>query len=251
MDHRIKEAFGQIRAESALKNKTRDYIFHRTKGYRRAGSVNYKRLAAVFACAVILLVGGYRLYFTPTVGISIDINPSVELDLNRFDRVISVKSYNEDGRELLASVDIKFMDYSEAVSQIVENENVVSLLANGGILTITVIGKDGAQSEEILSKMQSYVSGKSNTYCYHARPEEAESAHKAGLSCGKYRAYLELQALDPGVTVEEIRDMTMREIRDRINELSDDGQSEAEPSGNGHGHCRRSRADDGPDAASE
>ena len=40
------------------------------------------------------------------------------------------------------------------------------------------------------------------------------------MSVGKYRAFLELQALDPSVTAEEVQSMSMREIRDRIAALS-------------------------------
>ena len=75
--------------------------------------------------------------------------------------------------------------------------------------------------------MQSCTSGKSNTYCYAARTEEVQAAHETGLSYGKYRAYLELQELDT-VTVEQIQTMTMREIRERIWELSGDGDSETQ-----------------------
>ena len=46
---------------------------------------------------------------------------------------------------------------------------------------------------------------------------------------------MELQELDPTVTVEQIQTMTMREIRERIWELSGDSDSETQPSGNGHG----------------
>ena len=103
------------------------------------------------------------------------------------------------------------------------------------IMTIAVIGEDSTQSEEVLATVQSCTSGKSNTYCYAARTEEVQAAHETGLSYGKYRAYLELQELDPTVTVEQIQTMTMREIRERIWELSGDGDSETQPSGNGHG----------------
>ena len=49
---------------------------------------------------------------------------------------------------------------------------------------------------------------------------EAALAHEMGLSCGKYRAYQELLALDPDVEPEEVRNMSMKEIRQRIAELS-------------------------------
>ena len=75
MDERIKEAFEQVRAESGLKDKTKAYVSRKTGSYRRAGTAKYKVLASAFACVALLLFGGYWLYFTPTVEISIDVNP--------------------------------------------------------------------------------------------------------------------------------------------------------------------------------
>ncbi len=235
MDERIKEAFEQVQAESGLKDRTKAYVSRKTGGYRRKGTAKYKVLASAFACVALLLFGGYWLYFTPTVEISIDVNPSIELGVNRFNRIVSLESYNEDGQVLLDSLDVKYMDYSDAVTQIIESEDITSLLSNGEIMTIAVIGEDSTQSEEVLATVQSCTSGKSNTYCYAARTEEVQAAHETGLSYGKYRAYLELQELDPTVTVEQIQTMTMREIRERIWELSGDSDSETQPSGNGHG----------------
>ena len=60
-----------------------------------------------------------------------------------------------------------------------------------------------------------------------------EQAHEAGLSYGKYKAYLELQALDPTITVVEIQNMTMREIRDLLNAISDNGNAGANHPGHG------------------
>lgn len=236
MNDKIKEAFDQVQAEDALKDKTKAYIFQKTHGYHRARTVNYKPLVAALACIVLLVIGGQWLYFTPTVAISIDINPSVELGVNRFNRIISLEGYNDDGEELVDSLDVKFMDYTEAVNQIIESEDIASLLSNDEVLTIAVVGSDNAQSEEVLSNIQACTSEKNNIYCYYARSEEVEAAHEAGLSYGKYRAYLELQKLDPAVTVDDIKNMTMREIRDRIDELSngEEGQTDSAQKGKGN-----------------
>ena len=72
--------------------------------------------------------------------------------------------------------------------------------------------------------------------------EVAAAAHAVGLSCGKYRAYLELHELDPSVTPADIQGMTMREIRDRIAALSgssDEVQTQGTgvSAGNGHHGC--------------
>lgn len=233
MNDKIKEAFEQVRTERILKEKTVEYIFQKTHGYKRSKVVKYKYLVSAFACIVLLLIGGRWLYFTPMVEISMDINPSIELSVNRFNRIISFESYNDDGKELINSLDIRNMNYTEAVKQIMQNKDVVSLLSDNEIMTITVIGTDSTQSEEILSNIETFASEGRNTDCYYARSEEVEMAHEVGLSYGKYRAYLELQKLDPAITVDDFKDMTMREIRDKINELSNDVESTTNLSGCG------------------
>mgnify|MGYP006964182038 CR=1 FL=1 len=60
--------------------------------------MNYKRVLSVAACLLLLFLGGRQFYFIPTVKISIDINPSMELGVNRFDRIVSVEGYNDDGK---------------------------------------------------------------------------------------------------------------------------------------------------------
>lgn len=237
MNDKIRQAFDQVQAENELKDKTKDFIFQKTKGYKQAKTANFKYLASAFACVAFLLIGGYWLYFTPTVQISIDINPSVELGVNRFNRIISFESYNDDGDKLTDSLDIKFMDYSEAVNKIIDSEEILTLLENDEVMTIAVVGTDNLQSEEVLSNMQSCTDGRKNTYCYYTHSKEVKKAHESGLSYGKYKAFLELQKLDPTITVEEIQSMTMREIRERISQLSgnvdDNGENDRKNTGTG------------------
>lgn len=79
--------------------------------------------------------------------------------------------------------------------------------------------------------------------------KRALAAHEAGLSCGKYRAFLELQLLDPDITPEAVQGMTMREIRELIESLRTDGEDGNSPyndwggghHGQGDGHGNRWR----------
>ena len=185
---------------------------------------------------LLALLGGRWLYFTPTAAISIDINPSLELSVNRFDRVIGVTGFNEDGQALSNALDVNYKHYAQAVEQILCHDSVTALLSAGEVMSITVAGPDG-QSAKLLSGVETCAAGQGNIDCYSAKPEEADAAHKAGLSCGKYRAFLELQLLDPDITPGDVQGMTMREIRDRIDRLSSNGGSDAPQSGGwGSGH---------------
>ena len=133
-----------------------------------------------------------------------------------------------DGQELAASLDIKYLDCAEAVNRILTNENVSELLSNDEVMTICVVGSDDKQSDRVLSEIESCTAGEANTYCYYANSDEVSEAHNIGLSYGKYRAYLELLSLDPTITVQEVQDMTMRQIRELIDSLSDDSSSAAD-----------------------
>jgi len=227
MNKKIKAAFDQIHAEKELKDNTKAFLARKTNGYRPK-SFGVRRLftrKVLIPTVVCLLfaflgLGGHRLYFMPVSFISIDINPSVELGINRFDRVVSVNGYNDDGKELASSLDVRFLDYSEALQQILENDYILSCFARDEMMAIVVVLPDNAQEDNMFTAVEACVAGHENTYCYRADYEDAKAAHDAGLTCGKYKACQEVQALAPEITTEEIRSMTTREIHDLIHSLS-------------------------------
>lgn len=231
MNDKLKKAFDQIHAEDELKQSTMEYIRRNAQAQEKPKTKAYRYLVPALACLVFLIVGSF-VYLTPTANISIDINPSIELGINRFDRVVSVKSYNDDGAELKAQLDIKNLKYTEAVEQVMENDTIEALLSKDEILTIGVIGNNEEKSEKILSEVETCTKNERNTYCYFANTQEVEGAHELGLSCGKYKAYLELHSLDGSITADDVRNMTMREIRDLISRLSSDSKTEPQFFGN-------------------
>ena len=116
MDHKVREAFEQIHADADLKQKTKDALAKRLSNKRRM-PVGRVPLTAAFACmaALVLATGIYFSYTTPVAAVSIDVNPSIELQVNLFDRVISVQGYNEEGTKLAESLSVENMNYTEAI----------------------------------------------------------------------------------------------------------------------------------------
>ena len=128
MNNAFKELFSPIQAGEELKDSTKAFLAEKTQNYRRAAPERrrYHIYAAACACLLFVLLGGQRLYFTPTAEISIDINPSIELSVNRFDQVISVSEFNEDGQALSKSVDIKYKNYVEAIERILHHDSILN-----------------------------------------------------------------------------------------------------------------------------
>lgn len=232
MNSKFREAFSSIHAEAELKEHTRDYLSRTV--YRREKSFRRPAIIAAAVCLLITVFAGETwIYMTPTAYISIDINPSLELGINRFDRVVSVEGFNDDGRTLADTLDIKYLDYNEALEQLLSQQIVEDYLTEDALMSVTVSCSDEEKSSEILQDVESCTSGRSNVHCHSGDVEELLDAHSEGLSLGKYRAYLELKELDPSVTEDEIRDLSMREIQDLIDQYSSQTSSHESDS---HGH---------------
>lgn len=215
MNKRIQSAFDEIHAEEELKRNTKAFLEKKRNEKRPEKNVLYKWIPAMICCLLLLTgFGGYRIYFTEASVISVDINPSVELNLNSFDRVISVKGYSEEGEKLAEEADVKFKSYKEALEEILYTECVRECLEKNEILFITVAGSDEEKNAGILKNIEGFIPENENVQCTGANQEEIENAHKAGLSVGKYRAFLELQAKNPEITLEDVQGLTMRQIRD-------------------------------------
>lgn len=233
MTDRIRQAFDGITAGQELKDKTRERLAQAVG--RQAGRARMRRRLALAAACLALCVGGAWLYLVPTVRIGVDINPSLELGVNRFDRVVSVKGLNDDGRLLAGQLDVRFDECTEAVEKILRNETVASLLAQDEVLSVTVVGeREDGQCQSVLAGVKACLQGHRNTHCAYMDEQQAQQARECGLSCGKYQAFLEAQALGASLTPEQAGEMSMRELRELIAALSQQGQ--APQQGGGHGH---------------
>ena len=214
MRDRIRNAFDKIQAEPELKQRTARFLAEKILQQPARKKVPPLRRVALLCTvlAVFLLGAG-------SAAISIDGASSLELEINCFDRVISVTGYGSSSQSLADSLEVKHQNYRQAVETILEDERIREFLEEGELLILTVSGTDAEQSDEIFQEMESDTAEEENIRCQAGNAAEAQAAREAGLSLGKYRAYLELLELDPSVTPGDVSSLTMREIRDWIAEL--------------------------------
>lgn len=217
---RIYTAFDQIHADEAIKNKTSNFLSEQIRIRSKSRTIMMRRFAAAAASFVLLLAGGgYFTCLMPVSAISVDINPSLQLELNRLDQVVSVTGFNEDGEQLADSLDIMFLGYQDALDTILEDEQIEQYLTGGDSVYITVSGNNQTHCQNLLTAIEDSTAETGNIYCTSATSEEAAAAREAGLTVGKYRAFLELQQLTPDISPEDISGWTMKQIRDQIEQL--------------------------------
>lgn len=222
MANKIKNAFDSVKADSSLKESTMQYLAKQRARRCHPFPAVRRTLAAV--CAMLILaagIGGYSWVQTPVSYLSIDVNPSIELALNSFDRVVSAAAYNEQGESLLKELSLKELSlkgkkYTEAIDAVADSSILKEYLTPEEELVITVAA-DSSRKEKLLSGVQD-CSGHIGHNCrsVSAEPDIVSDAHENGLSVGKYQAYLVLSQYDETVTVHDCRDMSMTEIHGRI-----------------------------------
>lgn len=211
MNDKIQKAFDDITAPESLKLRTARYIAEKRKSRKQ---IRFFRPVYALAAAALLLIvfAGYGMYFTPRSVISVDINPSVEMEVNMFDRVISVKGYNEDGQQLADSVDVVHKDYYSALNSLINSEIVQNCLADRQELTVTLACDNREKSRQMGERINSCTNRVNNSYFYTCSYDQVQSAHNMGFSCGKYQAYMRLKEVYPDITPQQAAEMTMKEI---------------------------------------
>lgn len=211
----FQRSMNSIKATNELKAETLRYLEDQ-RDARRPGRRFYAlRYGLALVCLFLLLgTGGYGLYGRPVSYVSIDVNPSIELGINRLGRVVSVNAYNEDGQQILEQVRLKNLPYLKAVRLLLEYEAEENFLTENSLLVFTVI----SENTEAITRKLAGISSSENTSVrtYESDMACMEEAHQHHMSFGKYRAYLELSEYDGSVTVEDCHEMTMGEIQDRI-----------------------------------
>lgn len=224
MKNNFRNAFSDIRATDEMKRNTIDFVCNNMKPRKNM----HKQTALLVAtCCIfaVCAVFGYGAYATPVSYISIDVNPSLEIALNRFERVVSAGAYGKDGELVLQRLRLKNKLYTDAVQLLLADEAFLGYLNDDALLSFTVVSEHESKLRHGIEQCTKELSN-STEFC-GANPGLVEEAHLNGLSFGKYRACLELLAYDDSITADDCKDMSMRQIRERTQEHKNAG-------GNGH-----------------
>ena len=122
-----------------------------------------RRLAGI-AAAFVLLIGGlagfqiYRANYSVASTVSLDVNPSIEIQVNKKEQVLSVTPRNEDAKIVVGDMDFKGSSLDVTI-----NALIGSMLRNGYLnelansILISVDSQDPAKSAELKERLASEI----------------------------------------------------------------------------------------------
>ncbi|MBW6410086.1 anti-sigma-I factor RsgI family protein [Clostridium weizhouense] len=219
-----------------VENKKENYTINKRKNHNfmneLLGGFFMKRKLILSAALIVGImtvgIGGYSYATTPKAYVSLDINPSVELGVNAFDKVVSVEGYNEDGEKILENEDLINENINDAVEELISNaiENGYVTPDNEAVISITTATDDIAMSEELQSSLENVTNEVLENNNIEAEIQEdnvalqrREEARQLGITPGKLNLIQKLQALDPNIKVEDYKDTSVKEIQKKNKEL--------------------------------
>ena len=144
----------------------------------------------------------------------IDINPSIELGVNYFDRVVSAEGDNADGQDILSEINVVGMTYEEALASL--NDSLMNkgyLTANAAVAVTVMCDDDSRYSNLEETSQRCFSSAGQGVYCSRATSTEHHEAHESGLGMGKYLAWRSLVDAGVDISADDVAHMTMSELR--------------------------------------
>ncbi|WCN38351.1 anti-sigma factor domain-containing protein [Aneurinibacillus uraniidurans] len=182
---------------------------------------------AAAACLLLLLSGiplWNLLFTTAYAAVSIDINPSFELEVNKQYQVTDLHPLNEEAKTLAPSIAWKDRELTAVTSDIIQDAKKSGFLKQNQDILIVPVGLDNADaSREVLHKIEQQASvlaqqgGEGVTVTLMEGTKEArEAAQKEGMSVGKYALYDSVRHMDSSFSADQIKKLSITEISSAI-----------------------------------
>lgn len=171
-------------------------------------------IAALFLVAFIG-VGAYG-WSIPAQYINIDINPSIELTINRYDRIIKMAPLNEDGEKLLESVDLQLKKYEKGVNAVIETARDLGYLQDEGDVLISISSSNSGRREKTQARIEEKVTPEAEVLLFDSK--EHDQSVKEGLSPGKSKIISKVLESGTNLTKEELADAPVKDLMLRVRE---------------------------------
>ena len=185
----------------------------------------------IAACLAVMLLGGglfYQQVNAVASVVSLDVNPSIELKVNRSEKVLVCTPLNEDAKAILADMG-SGADLKGAKLDVAVNAIVGSLVRNGYLdsissaIMISVEDKDTARAEKLQRELTSTVDGvlqtseaKASVLTQTLTQDAAreQQARENNISTGKAALVNRVLALNATLKFDALAKLSVEELKD-------------------------------------
>jgi len=201
----------------------------------RSRKFNFGWLFAM-GLALVLFVSGLQWVNTSASYIAVDINPSIILTTNPWEKVVEVEALNEDAETLLVDLELIGLQADEAIELIIAEATemgYIDLLAEGEVAMVTAYNRDRVDeklSEKIRDRVQDRLEKREmavSVVGHEAVAEQKELANELGVTLGKVLFVQKMMERYPELGGDELYTMSIKDIMIKIKDLRGNGPDKA------------------------
>ena len=182
-----------------------------------------RKITAIAAMLLVVIGSGYGAvsYYTPYTYVDIDINPSLELVLNRYLKVLDVQNLNEDANKIVPDkLKFKHKDMQTAINELIDNaetQKIISIDKDNDILfTVSsknekVIGDINKKIENASKKKLEKLNNKYEIMMEKVALNKRDDAKKQKVSPGRIILFDKLKEVKPDAKLEDVKKTPVRE----------------------------------------
>lgn len=181
--------------------------------------------AAVAAVLVLIIAGVFAVKNlgapsdTLAAVVSLDVNPSIELNVDKDEKIISAKGLNDDGRRVLGDMELEGSSLEVAVNAVIG-----SMLKNGYLddmansILVSVSGVNGYDADKLRSTLADDVNRQLENCSVlsqdvsNADSDTVKLADKYGITVGKAALIRQIVAADSRHSFEELAPLSINEL---------------------------------------
>ncbi|HBQ86512.1 MAG TPA: hypothetical protein DD811_08535, partial [Syntrophomonas sp.] len=193
---------------------------------------NYSSMVAVaasFAIVFLFLFSGYRIYSIPEGYVSIDINPSIQLAANRFNRVIDIQSFNSDGKIVLEQSKVKHKSIEDSIERIIDISVSLGYLSEDNHnVVIDVVSGNNNTVEALQNKTEKYKDESIVIEIEQTDEEMLQLSKELGESVGRAKAIYDYTGSNGG----DINENKKKLENESVAEIKNSGKPNRQESGN-------------------
>lgn len=181
--------------------------------------------AAIAAVLVLIIAGVFAVKNlgapsnTLAAVVSLDVNPSIELNVDKDEKIISAKGLNDDGRRVLGDMELEGSSLEVAVNAVIG-----SMLKNGYLddmansILVSVSGVNGYDADKLRSTLADDVNRQLENCSVlsqdvsNADSDTVKLADKYGITVGKAALIRQIVAADSRHSFEELAALSINEL---------------------------------------
>ena len=195
-------------------------------------TANRKWTSLIAACLAVMLLGGGGVFYQRANAVasvvSLDVNPSIELKVNRSEKVLVCTPLNEDAKAILADMG-NGADLKGAKLDVAVNAIVGSLVRNGYLdsissaIMISVEDKNADRAQKLQQELASAVdvalqTGESKasvlTQTLTQDAAREQQARENSISTGKAALVNRVLAINPSLKFDALAKLSVEELKD-------------------------------------